>query len=93
MTRDVLLVLSGVHFERQDSAPTRLLNMAEADFEKAETYTGPEIQLSADKEAQYAQIMRNLQEATSTEIVRKVLSDGETVRCYWGKQQPWRFLN
>ena len=61
--------------------------MAGADFEKTEAYSGPEIQLSTEKEAQYAQIMRNLQEATSSEIVRKVLSEGEVVRCYWGERR------
>ena len=59
-------------------------NAVEEDFEKADTYSGPAIPLSPEKEAQYAQLTRNLQEITSAEIVRKVLSQDETLRCYWG---------
>lgn len=46
---------------------------------------GAEIKLSPEKEAEYERIMRNLQESTSGDIIRKVLSDGEVVRAYWGE--------
>ncbi|WVQ82221.1 hypothetical protein IAT38_004349 [Cryptococcus sp. DSM 104549] len=42
------------------------------------------IALSPEAEEQYERITRNLQEATSTEIIRKVLSEGKTVKAYWG---------
>lgn len=46
------------------------------------------IELSAEKEAEYERITRNLAEMTSGEIIRKVLSEGEVVRCYWGRCGP-----
>lgn len=64
--------------------------MADKDleFENSETpvdgATASTIELPAEKEEQYQRIVRNLQEATSTDIIRKVLSDGKTVKCYWG---------
>ena len=58
--------------------------MAELDFEVAETYSGPAISLSPENEARYERITQNLQEATSGEILRKVLADGEVPRGYWG---------
>lgn len=66
--------------------------MADLEFEtaaQAET-AGPSISLSAEKEAQFERITRNLQEATSTEIIRKVLADDEVVRCYWGELAEFR---
>jgi hypothetical protein len=45
----------------------------------------PAILLSPEAEAKYDRIVRNLQEATSTEIIRKVLADGEVPRMYWGE--------
>ncbi len=60
----------------------------ELEFETAAaspTDAGPSVQLSQDKEAQYERIMRNLQEATSTEIIRKVLAEDRVVKCYWGE--------
>jgi hypothetical protein len=62
--------------------------MAEKDFE-FETAETPldgaaTIELSPEKEEEYQRIVRNLQEATSTDIIRKVLADGKTVKCYWG---------
>jgi hypothetical protein len=59
--------------------------MAEDDFEVAQTYSGPSISLSAEAEAQYERITRNLAEMTSGEIIRKVLSDGEVLRGYFGE--------
>lgn len=47
--------------------------------------SGPSISLSEEKEAEYSRIMRNLQEHTGGEIIRKVLADGEVVRAYWGQ--------
>lgn len=44
----------------------------------------PKIELSAEKEAEYERITRNLAEMTGGEIIRKVLSEGEVVRAYWG---------
>lgn len=46
---------------------------------------GPSIALSPEREAEYERILRNLQEATSTDIIRKVLAEDRTVRCYWGE--------
>jgi tyrosyl-tRNA synthetase len=45
----------------------------------------PHITLSPEAEVQFETITRNLQESTSTEIIRKVLADGEVVRAYWGE--------
>lgn len=61
--------------------------MADLEFETsaAGEVAGPSIALSPEKEAEFERITRNLQEATSTEIIRKVLADGEVVRCYWGE--------
>lgn len=47
--------------------------------------SAPKIELSAEKEAEYERITRNLAEMTSGEIIRKVLSEGEVVRAYWGE--------
>lgn len=64
--------------------------MADKDFEFETSETPVDgsvastVELSPEKEQEYQRIVRNLQEATSTDIIRKVLSDGETVRCYWG---------
>lgn len=58
--------------------------MAETDGTAPKEVAGPTIQLSAEKEAEYERITRNLAELTSGEIVRKVLSEGKTVKCYWG---------
>ena len=62
--------------------------MAEHEFEVAQAYSGPPISLSPEAEAQYGLITRNLAEMTSSEIVRKVLSEGESVKCYWGRSSP-----
>jgi len=43
------------------------------------------ISLTPEAEAQYERIMRNLQEHTGGEIIRKVLADGQVVRAYWGQ--------
>ncbi len=59
--------------------------MAEHEYEVAHTYSGPTISLSPEAEAQYERITRNLAEITSSEIIRKVLSDGEVLRAYWGQ--------
>ena len=64
--------------------------MADKDleFENSETpvdgATASTIELPAEKEEKYQRTVRNLQEATRTDIIRKVLSDGKTVKCYWG---------
>lgn len=58
------------------------INMAETDVKET---AGPQIELSAEKEAEYERITRNLAELTSGDIIRKVLSEGKTVKCYWGK--------
>lgn len=42
------------------------------------------IQLSPEAEAQYERITRNLQEVTSGDVIRKVLSEGKVVKAYWG---------
>lgn len=57
--------------------------MADVDANAKES-VGPAIPLSAEKEAEYERITRNLAELTSGEIIRKVLSEGKTVKCYWG---------
>jgi hypothetical protein len=62
--------------------------MADLEFaNQAETSSGavPHIALSPEAEAQFETITRNLRESTSTEIIRKVLADGEVVRAYWGE--------
>ena len=53
-------------------------------------YAGPTILLSPEQEAKYQRIFRNLQEYTSAEIIRKVLSDGEVPRAYWGSATTGR---
>ncbi|KIR74425.1 phosphoribosylaminoimidazolesuccinocarboxamide synthase [Cryptococcus deuterogattii CA1014] len=42
------------------------------------------IQLSPEAEAQYERITRHLQEVTSGDVIRKVLSEGKVVKAYWG---------
>ncbi|KAE8537752.1 phosphoribosylaminoimidazolesuccinocarboxamide synthase [Cryptococcus gattii VGV] len=42
------------------------------------------IQLSPEAEAQYERITRSLQEVTSGDVIRKVLSEGKVVKAYWG---------
>jgi hypothetical protein len=59
--------------------------MAEVDNTTPKEVAGTSIELSAEKEAEYERITRNLAELTSGEIVRKVLSEGKTVKCYWGE--------
>lgn len=58
--------------------------MADIDNTTAKEAAGPSIQLSAEKEAEYERITRNLAELTSGEVIRKVLDEGRTVKCYWG---------
>lgn len=58
--------------------------MADIDTTNTKEAAGPSIQLSPEKEAEYERITRNLAELTSGEIIRKVLSEGKTVKCYWG---------
>jgi hypothetical protein len=55
------------------------------EFEVEQAYSGPAITLSAEQEAQYERITRNLQEVTSGEILRKVIADGKVPKCYWGR--------
>lgn len=60
--------------------------MASADIEQTQPEaSGPQIALSAEKEAEYERITRNLAELTSGEILRKVLAEDRTVKCYWGE--------
>jgi tyrosyl-tRNA synthetase len=60
--------------------------MAAVDTEQTQPeISGPQIALSAEKEAEYERITRNLAEMTSGEILRKVLAEDRTVKCYWGK--------
>lgn len=61
--------------------------MGELDFEElaAAESTQSTITLSPEKEAEYQRIVRNLQEYTGGDIIRKVLADGEVVRAYWGQ--------
>jgi tyrosyl-tRNA synthetase len=67
--------------------------MAAADIEQTQPeVTGPKIELSAEREAEYERITRNLAEMTSGEILRKVLSEDRTVKCYWGKSAVCRTL-
>ena len=61
--------------------------MADLEFANAQAdAAAPTITLSPEAEAQYERITRRLQEYTSGEIIREVLSKGETVRAYWGEQ-------
>lgn len=60
--------------------------MAEVELDTSQAEApGPQIALSEEKEAEYERITRNLAEMTSGDILRKVLSEGRTVKCYWGK--------
>jgi hypothetical protein len=59
--------------------------MADTEATNTKESVGPKIQLSAEKEAEYERITRNLAELTSGEVIRKVLDEGRTVKCYWGK--------
>ena len=60
--------------------------MSAADIEQTQPeVAGPKIELSAEREAEYERITRNLAEMTSGEILRKVLSEDRTVKCYWGE--------
>jgi hypothetical protein len=60
--------------------------MAEVELDTPQVEApGPQIALSEEKEAEYERITRNLAEMTSGDILRKVLSEGRTVKCYWGK--------
>jgi len=64
--------------------------MSAADIEQTQTeVAGPKIELSAEREAEYERITRNLAEMTSGEILRKVLSEDRTVKCYWGESASW----
>nr|ODN97741.1 phosphoribosylaminoimidazolesuccinocarboxamide synthase [Cryptococcus depauperatus CBS 7855] len=54
------------------------------------TKEGHSIKLSAEAEAQYEQIIRGVQEVTSGEIIRKVLSEGRVVKAYWGSATTGR---
>ncbi|KAK8864275.1 phosphoribosylaminoimidazolesuccinocarboxamide synthase [Kwoniella newhampshirensis] len=65
--------------------------MADSAFAQPTTAEkGSNIVLSPEAEAQYDRITRNLQEVTSGEIIRKVLSEGEVVRAYWGSATTGR---
>lgn len=64
--------------------------MAEVDNAASKEVSGPSIELSAEKEAEYERITRNLAELTSGEIIRKVLSEDKTVKCYWGEFRGFR---
>ena len=60
--------------------------MSDLDFAQAQVDAAvPAITLTPKAEAQYERITRNLQEHTGGEIIRKVLSDGEVVKAYWGE--------
>jgi len=60
------------------SAPEKL------DFEEEQVYSGPNVQLTAEQEATYEKITRNLQEVTSAEVLRKVIAEGRAPKAYWG---------
>lgn len=63
-----------------------LFTMADNEIDKNQVeVSGPQIELSAEKEAEYERITRNLAEMTSGDILRKVLAEGRTVKCYWGE--------
>ena len=60
------------------------------EFEVDQAEAGPTIALSPEKEEQFARITRNLQEVTSGDIIRQVLSDGIVPRAYWGSATTGR---
>ncbi|WWD17428.1 phosphoribosylaminoimidazolesuccinocarboxamide synthase [Kwoniella shandongensis] len=64
--------------------------MADSAAVQQTTDKSAQIALSPEAEAQYERITRNLQEVTSGEIIRKVLSEGEVVRAYWGSATTGR---
>ena len=73
-----------MHFDIHLS-PSAHCTMSAADIEQTQPeVAGPQIALSKEKEAEYERITRNLAEMTSGEILRKVLSEDRTVKCYWG---------
>ena len=55
------------------------------EFEIEAADSGPSIVLSEEGEKQYERITRNLQEVTSAEVLRKVISEGKVPKCYWGE--------
>ena len=59
--------------------------MADIEATGTKEVSGTKIELSAEKEAEYERITRNLAELTSGEVIRKVLSEDKTVKCYWGE--------
>ncbi len=59
--------------------------MADLEFTQSVADSASKIELSPEAEAQYIRITRNLQEYTSGEIIRKVLSEGKVVKAYWGE--------
>ena len=59
--------------------------MSDLDFTQAVADTSSSIQLSPEAEEKYARITRNLQEVTSGEVIKKVLSEGRVVKAYWGE--------
>ncbi|KAK4687343.1 phosphoribosylaminoimidazole-succinocarboxamide synthase, partial [Tremellales sp. Uapishka_1] len=58
--------------------------MADLDFTVASDAAAPSIKLSSEAEAKYERITRSLQEVTSGEVIRKVLSEERVVKAYWG---------
>lgn len=71
---------------------TNIATMAQEklEFEVDQAEAGPTIALSPEKEEQFARITRNLQEVTSGDIIRQVLSDGIVPRAYWGSATTGR---
>lgn len=59
--------------------------MDKLEFEVEQAYAGPNITLTAEQEEQYERITRNLQEVTSAEILKKVISEGKVPKAYWGE--------
>jgi len=59
--------------------------MADLEFEQSGAYAGPAISLTKEQEEKYERITRSLQEVTSAEILRKVLSEDRTPVAYWGE--------
>jgi hypothetical protein len=59
--------------------------MADMEFEQTEADVGPAITLSKEQEEKYEIITRSLQEFTSGEILRKVISEDKTPVGYWGE--------
>jgi tyrosyl-tRNA synthetase len=67
--------------------------MADLEFEQSQAYSGPSISLDVEQERKYERITKSLQEVTSAEILRKVLSEGRSLVGYWGRSAELEYMD